>query len=155
MPGWPAWRRLLRNTYVRVGSQVSGGQDSGRVWRPPRALLNHSGPSPAPTSPPLLPCAQLAIGTTCLLAVFSTPTVWNALALDPVLANPALILMLFSLVVLISLGTGLAPLQLAAENMAGGLLGGALGLGCIYLTLAAAGSGNTPTKVGSGWSGWG
>lgn len=39
--------------------------------------------------------------------------------------------------------------QLAAENVVGSLLGGALGLACIYLTLAAKGgsSANTITKV--------
>jgi hypothetical protein len=99
-----------------------------------------------------LPCGllQLGVGTMFLLAIFSTPHVWNSLSLDPVLANPSLILMLFALIILINLASGLAPLQLASETCAGSLLGGGLGLACIYLSLLANGgsSDNTVTKVG-------
>ena len=86
-----------------------------------------------------------------ILATFSTPHVWDALSLDPVLGNPCLILMLFSLIILVNLGTGLAPLQLAGETIAGSILGGGLGLACIYLSLAANGgsSANSVSKVGS------
>lgn len=90
---------------------------------------------------------QLAAGTALLMAALSPPTVWNALSLDPVLTNPQLALMLFSLTALLNLGTGLAPLQLAAEISGGALLGGSLGLGCIYLTFAAANSGGIVAKV--------
>ena len=113
-------------------------------------------PAPRPARPASRPAAQLGLGTVLLLAIFSTPAVWNSLALDPVLANPSLILMLYCLVVLINLASGLAPLQLTAENVAGGLLGGSLGLACIYLTLLANGgsTANSVTKV-AGCRGWG
>lgn len=78
-----------------------------------------------------------------LMAIFSTPTVWDSLALSLVFPNPALIVMLFGLVMIINLGTGLAATQLAVEVVSGSLLGGCLGLAVVYLALLANNGGNT------------
>lgn len=64
------------------------------------------------------------------------------------MCSPALIVMLFGLVMIINLGTGLAATQLAVEVVSGSLLGGCLGLAVVYLALLANNGGNTTiTKV--------
>lgn len=85
------------------------------------------------------------------MAALSAPNVWNALSLDPILANPSLVLLLFSITLLISRSAGLAPLQLAGESCTGAVLGGGLGLASIYAAVLANGGSHTSvTKVGDG-----
>lgn len=87
--------------------------------------------------------------TVLVMAVTSPSQVWAGLSLDPVVANPALVLLLCYLNILFSVGAGLAALQVAAESVAGNCLGAGLGVGIAYAAFAINGASraNTPARA--------
>lgn len=101
-----------------------------------------------PARPPHV--KQVATAVLLILAAFSTPVAWNALSLDPILANPSLILVLTVVELLFSIGTGLSAVQIAVESCVGALIGGGLELGVSYAVYGINGGTHTgPTKVRS------
>lgn len=70
---------------------------------------------------------QCAAGTAAILAVISVPAVYDALSLDPVMGS-VFILVFYFIVLLVALSSGIAPLQVAAEQLVGSALGVGLGL---------------------------
>lgn len=76
-----------------------------------------------------------ALGTAAILGVCSIPAVWDALSLDPVLANCSIILVIFYMTLLVSLSSGQAPAKVAVEQAVGSVVGG-IGIGVVYLVYA-------------------
>lgn len=70
---------------------------------------------------------QCAAGTAAILAVISVPAVYDALSLDPVMGS-VFILVFYFIVLLVALSSGIAPLQVAAEQLVGSALGVGVGL---------------------------
>ncbi|KAL4422137.1 hypothetical protein ABPG77_006826 [Micractinium sp. CCAP 211/92] len=70
------------------------------------------------------------------MVLLSIPAVFNAIAVDPIMANGSLCLVLFFMVLLVSLATADAPIRVAAEQIVGSMGGGGVGVGVIYLTMA-------------------
>lgn len=92
---------------------------------------------------------QAAAGTLLALAVCWPPATWDALSLDPVFANPSLVLLLFNMVLLVSIGAGLSAAQISLEVVGGSLVGGACGIALTFITRAANGGtyADTVTKA--------
>jgi hypothetical protein len=106
---------------------------AGRVWSEynapaaKRRRLRHS--------PYFRRGVQCAAGTAVILAAISAPAVYNALSLNPAM-GPVFIMVFYFLVLLVALSSGVAPVQVAAEQLAGSTLGTGLGLSVIYIIYA-------------------
>ncbi|KAL4458444.1 hypothetical protein ABPG75_013309 [Micractinium tetrahymenae] len=92
---------------------------------------------------------QCSCGVVIIMILLSIPPVFDAIAVDPIMANGSLCLVLFFMVLLVSLATADAPIRVAAEQIIGSLGGGGVGVGAIYLTMAINGGTyqNTVTKA--------
>jgi hypothetical protein len=86
------------------------------------------------------------------MIVTSPGLVWNSVSLDPVVAMPGMALLLCYLNLLLSVGQGLAAVQVALENLAGCCLGAGIAIGMTYAIWAINGESrsNTFTRVRAG-----
>ena len=101
----PKLPRCFHEPWVRIGVQVSHGSARPRL-RNRRALRRTEYCSSAAPPP------QVAAGTLIILAACTPYTVWTALSLDPVVATPAVCLLLYYVHRLLSIGSGLSSLCL-------------------------------------------
>ena len=97
------WRRTAENAYVRVAMQVGKAMLVGAGMivkrcssKPTMAYQAGAAAAPSdwpPARPPAPPCltVQCAVGVVLIMLISWPPTVWDALSLDNVLANPTLI----------------------------------------------------------------
>lgn len=92
---------------------------------------------------------QVAAGTLIILATCSPYRVWTGLSLDPVVATPAMCLLLYYVGRLLSVGAGLSNLQVQWDILSATFLGVGVGLGISYIAFAANGAErtNTTTRV--------
>lgn len=104
--------------------------------------------APSIAHPPRPP--QVAAGTLIILAACTPYTVWTALSLDPVVATPAVCLLLYYVHRLLSIGSGLSTLQVVFDITASTLLGVGQAMGIGYAAKAINGGQdtNTTTRVG-------
>ncbi|KDD73386.1 hypothetical protein H632_c2233p0, partial [Helicosporidium sp. ATCC 50920] len=74
------------------------------------------------------------------MVTLSPYVVWDSLSLDPVLGNPALVMLLFFLMsMLTTSGAGITAVQVAAEGVAGAVMGGGASIAIAYISVAATG----------------
>ncbi|KAL6769893.1 hypothetical protein ACKKBG_A32775 [Auxenochlorella protothecoides x Auxenochlorella symbiontica] len=92
---------------------------------------------------------QLGTGTLLIMATVSPAKVWNALSLDPVVATPALSLLLYYVGGLIAMGAGLSVLSVCTDILLSSTLGIGAGMGIAYAALAINGgsTNNTTTRA--------
>ncbi|KFM23698.1 hypothetical protein F751_0912 [Auxenochlorella protothecoides] len=92
---------------------------------------------------------QLGTGTLLIMATVSPAKVWNALSLDPVVATPALSLLLYYVGGLIAMGAGLSVLSVCTDILLSSTLGIGAGMGIAYAALAINGGStdNTTTRA--------
>ncbi|KAK2080116.1 hypothetical protein QBZ16_002512 [Prototheca wickerhamii] len=90
---------------------------------------------------------QVAAGTLIILAACTPYTAWTSLSLDPVVATPAVCLLLYCVHRLLSIGSGLSTLQVVFDITASTLLGVGQAMGIGYAAKAINGGQDTNTTT--------